>query len=403
MPNKYPTVLVHGFFGFGDGDLMDKAMHYWGFRPDRNLGTFLPKQGYEVYYPRLGPFNSAWDRSCILYAYLFGGRVDFGKVHSEKYGHERYGRFYPGVLRDWGKPGNHAKINIVGHSFGGPTVIAFSNLLTNGCQEEIDGTPAEELSPLFKGGQGDLLHTVTTLSGVNNGTTLASGLLRHHGNTVASYLLMLIMAALGESEAALKFWDFYMEHWHIMPEPSTVHGNKLTNPRNYYKEMDRFCENYLDAIGNEMKLQARYEINAKTMPNPKTYYFARIANRSEPMKKHPENYKCTKDAGIIAKFGGLYTGIYWDDELSALTGMTKADWMPHDGFVNVKGQMAPFNLPSEQSDKLFGTDYKPGIWYNMPVERKDHMSWVGWKEKKADFYDYYKNLLQMFADLPDAE
>jgi len=173
MANKYPTVLIHGFFGFGESDMIDKFMHYWGFRPDRNVAKHLVKTGHEVFYPSLGPFNSSWDRSCILYAYLFGGRVDYGKVHSEKYGHARYGRTYPGVLKDWGKPGNHAKINIVGHSFGGPTVITFANLLTRGNAEEVAGTPADELSPLFKGGQGDLLHTVTTLTGVNNGTTLA--------------------------------------------------------------------------------------------------------------------------------------------------------------------------------------------------------------------------------------
>ena len=400
MANKYPTVLIHGFFGFGESDMLDKFMHYWGFRPDRNVAKYLRKQGYEIFYPSLGPFNSSWDRSCILYAYLFGGRVDYGKVHSEKYGHARYGRTYPGVLKDWGKPGHHEKINIVGHSFGGPTVITLANLLTRGNAEEIAGTPPEELSPLFKGGQGDLLHTVTTLSGVNNGTTLASGLLRSHGNTVASYIMLMIMTALGKSELALKFWDFYMEHWGIMPEKKDVHGNHLTNPRNYVKEMDRFCENWFDAIGNEMKLQVRYEMNDRAVVNPNTYYFARLAERSAPMKKNPENLKCSKDAGIIAKFGGLYTGRYWDDELTALTGgQGKKEWMPHDGFVNVLGQMAPFTLPSEKADNYTGP-FNSGIWYNMPVEHKDHLSWVGWKEKKDVFYKYYLDMMELFDNLP---
>ena len=46
--------------------------------------------------------------------------------------------------------------------------------MANGCQEEVECTPANELSPLFVGGKGNLIHTVTTLSGVNNGTTFAS-------------------------------------------------------------------------------------------------------------------------------------------------------------------------------------------------------------------------------------
>lgn len=395
---NYPTVFIHGFFGFGEEDLMDKFMHYWGFRPNRDVTKWLKRQGYEVYHPSMGPFNSAWDRSCILYAYLFGGRVDYGKVHSEKHGHARYGRTYPGVIRDWGKPGKHEKINIVGHSFGGPTVIAFANLLTNGCKEEIDGTPADELSPLFKGGQGDLLHTVTTLSGVNNGTTLASGLLRQHGNTVASYLMLMIMTALGESEIALKFWDFKMEHWGIMPEKKDVKGNHLRNPRNYVKEMDNFCDNWLDLIGNEMKLEARYELNAITTCNPNTYYFARRAQRSKDKGNGKHTHGPVKKSSIIARFPTYYTGSYWDENLAKLTGDKKENWMPNDGFVNVPGQSAPFNLTSKEAG-LNGPFDESGIWYNLPVEDKDHLSWAGWGEKKQVFYQYYKDMLDMFASL----
>lgn len=58
---NYPTIFIHGFFGFGEEDLMDKFMHYWGFRPDRDVTKWLSRQGYEVYHPSMGPFNSAWD------------------------------------------------------------------------------------------------------------------------------------------------------------------------------------------------------------------------------------------------------------------------------------------------------------------------------------------------------
>ena len=149
--NQYPTVFVHGLGGFGSGDLTDMVFHYWGFSPKKNILQYLRKQGFEVYNPSLGPVNSGWDRTCELWAQLFGGTVDYGKVHSEKYGHARYGRTYAkGLIPDWGMPGKHEKINIIGHSFGGPTVKEIANLIANGSQEEINGTPAEELSDLFK-------------------------------------------------------------------------------------------------------------------------------------------------------------------------------------------------------------------------------------------------------------
>lgn len=397
---SYPDVFIHGFVGFGEGEGLDKLMHYWGFSPFKNAMTYLRKQGHEVYYPNVGPFNSAWDRACILYAYLMGGTVDFGRAHSEKYGHARYGRTYPGVLKDWGKPGKHEKINLIGHSFGGPTVIVFSDLLQQGSEEERKATPPEELNPLFKGGQGDLLHTVTTLSGVNNGTTLASGLLRHHGNSVASYLVMMLVAAFGENRKVLKFYDFDMEQWGIMKDPSKVKKDQSHNPRDFEPEMDRFCENKLDSIGHEMMIEYRYEMNKNTKANPNTYYFARIAKCSKQKSRKNTGHKPTKDASILGNVACRYTGNYWSKSLEQLTGGSKEEWMANDGFVNVKGQMAPFTLPSEERS-LTGPFETSGLWYNLPAEPKDHVAWCGMKVSKKDHYKYYKDMVELFDSLPD--
>lgn len=78
----------------------------------------LRKLGYEIYLLSCGPVNSAWDRAYIIWAYLFGGTVDFGKAHSEKYHTVRFGHtFEHGVLEDLGKTDAHKKVNLVGHSF----------------------------------------------------------------------------------------------------------------------------------------------------------------------------------------------------------------------------------------------------------------------------------------------
>lgn len=175
--NNYPCVFVHGLMGYGEQDFMDVVFPNWGLF-NHTFFKHLKEEGIETYHPSLGPINSAWDRVCILWAYLFGGRVDYGKVHSEKYGHARYGKEYPGVLKDLGQTEAHKKMNLIGHSFGGPTVKTAASLFAFGSEEERNGTPAEELSPLFAGGHGDLLHTVTTLSGVNN----ARILLRQQGD-----------------------------------------------------------------------------------------------------------------------------------------------------------------------------------------------------------------------------
>ncbi|MBQ2437904.1 MAG: lipase, partial [Clostridia bacterium] len=148
--NNYPLVLLSGWNGWGEHDSIDAKgqFPYWNFFTSGDLIKHLEEKGFEVFHPSLGPWNSGWDRACILWAYLFGGRVDYGKVHSEKYHHARYGRTYPGVLKDLGQEGPHKKINIFGHSFGGPTVKEIANLFVNGSEEERAGTPADELSPL---------------------------------------------------------------------------------------------------------------------------------------------------------------------------------------------------------------------------------------------------------------
>ena len=49
-----------------------------------------------------------------------------------------------------------------------------------------------------------------------------------------------------------------------------------------------------------------------------------------------------------------------------------------------------------QSLYVDDTDLKPGIWYDMPIEDKDHMSYMGSKETKEDFgvffYEIFKRL-----------
>ncbi|MBQ3051224.1 MAG: lipase, partial [Clostridia bacterium] len=100
--NNYPCVFIHGLMGFGESDPIEKYFTYFGFL-NTTFFQHLDERGIENYHPNVGPLNSAWDRVCILWAYLFGGRVDYGKVHSEKYGHARYGKEYPGVLKDLGQ------------------------------------------------------------------------------------------------------------------------------------------------------------------------------------------------------------------------------------------------------------------------------------------------------------
>ena len=168
-------VFCHGMLGFGEDELVNKFMPYWGGFSG-SLPKRLRKQGYEAVAPSFSSIGGAWDRACEVYAALTGTTVDYGIAHSKKYGHDRYGKTYEkAMLPNWGQPaddGGIQRIHLLGHSFGGATVRMLSHLMTYGSEEERAVTPADELSPLFAGGKGDWLKSVTAIAGPFEGTTV---------------------------------------------------------------------------------------------------------------------------------------------------------------------------------------------------------------------------------------
>ena len=99
----YPYVLVPGMSGWGGTSKLNQYLPYWGFARF-DIAKILNSVGYETYVASVSPLGSAWDRTCELYAQMTGTRVDYGKAHSEKFGHARYGRTYSApILPGWGE------------------------------------------------------------------------------------------------------------------------------------------------------------------------------------------------------------------------------------------------------------------------------------------------------------
>ena len=166
---NYPYVFVHGLMGWGESDAQYKLMPYWGMFGGELLRK-LEKNGYDCYAASVSGTASAWDRACELYAQLTGTVVDYGKAHSEKCGHERYGKDYTGKALI-GKWDSENKINLLGHSFGGATMRVFATLMAKGDEAERNSTSADDISPLFTGGKADWIYSLTSLAAPHNGTT----------------------------------------------------------------------------------------------------------------------------------------------------------------------------------------------------------------------------------------
>ncbi|MBR5752925.1 MAG: hypothetical protein IKX83_00400, partial [Clostridia bacterium] len=72
-----------------------------------------------------------------------------------------------------------------------------------------------------------------------------------------------------------------------------------------------------------------------------------------------------------------------------------------DGYVPVIGQSAPLNQPSIEAGPA--TEFKPGIWYNMPVRNGDHIMWNGMSRNKWEFFRIYDEMFERARLLPDGE
>ena len=166
---NYTYVYVHGYAGWGSYDLQNRVLPYWGLLGGDMIKN-LNRLGFTCRSASVDPQGSAWDRACELYAQLAGTRVDYGKAHSEKYGHDRFGKDYSKkrLVKAWSA---EDKLNLLGHSFGGITIRMLAELMQSGSEAERRATDPADLSPLFAGGKGDWIYSITTLATPNNGTT----------------------------------------------------------------------------------------------------------------------------------------------------------------------------------------------------------------------------------------
>lgn len=391
--NNYPVILVHGFSGFGDDEAISRLFPYYGMW-NGNVNTYYNKLGTECYTPSIGAFSSLWDRCCELYAQIVGGRVDYGKVHSEKNNHKRYGRTYRALVPDFGmlnSKGKIKKINLIGHSLGGPTVRMFIELLVNGSKEEREGTPENELSSLFKGGKEKWVHSVTTLASANDGISLLYAI-EKYAPTVSRGLLK-VGSALGHTPLS-KVYDFGLDQFDITREPSMNLEFKINNAG---------IENYLngdDCVLNDLYIHSARERMKDFKTYDSIYYFAYAGCRTKEKKKknkHVPKSKMFFALKPVASIIGSFSIEQEDRNHAAVLD----DWKPNDGMVNTISSIAPIGEEHEAfvSDK----DCRPGVWYSMPIEEKDHMSYMGIGERPDIYWNFFFDILYRISNLKTVE
>lgn len=381
--NDYPLVLVHGFAGFGRDELL--GYKYWGGLID--LQEELTKSGYTTYTATVGPFSSNWDRACELYAYIKGGTVDYGKAHSEKHGHARYGRTYPGLYTDWGvlTNDNINKIHLVGHSMGGQTTRTLVQLLAEGSQEEREATPTG-LSPLFEGGK-SWVHSVTTISAPHDGTTLAdqADVIKGLGKDTLS-----AFAALAGAEDQ-PLYDFKLDQWGLTREADESYIS-------YYNRV--FNSSVWDSSNKDfstwdLSTDGASELNEWVKAQPDVYYFSWTTKATQETLI---TKTCYPDPIYMNPFlfgTSAFMCSYTRNE-SGRPIITN-EWFPNDGVVSAISQTGP-KLNSTDEIVDYNGNPQIGEWNFMGIlEDTDHMDIVG---TFGIVTDWYKKLAANAGSLP---
>ncbi len=385
---SYSYVLVHGLGGWGDGNSINDVAQYWG-GGNFDLKTYLEGQGYEVHTPSVGPVSSAWDRACELYAQLTGTRVDYGEAHSKEHNHNRYGKTYTEpLIENWGQKmngGQTVKINLVGHSFGGATVRLLVSLLEYGNEAEIQAT-GDDISPLFTGGKGDYVHSVTALCAPHNGSSLTE-VLNTVGGTLGvtdttDMLMTLCFGVAGIASPVEGVFDFNLGHF----------GIDGIDPKSAIAAVTASGN---DHAAYDLSPDGAAELNKEIKTVKGVYYFSYAYSTTQEGKILGKHIPVTSTLPILSPFA-LAMGSFKGTTAGGI--VLDESWQENDGLVNVASARYP-NGEEYMSLPENAEDITRGIWNVAPVAKGDHGTVIGLNSKSQKTREFFISLFTMIDNL----
>ncbi len=391
--NEYPFVFVHGMGGWGAYE--DNApMPYWGglnfeglkmSMDDTNIVDILKGKGVDVYEASVGPFSSAWDRACELYAQLTGTVVDYGEAHSKAHNHDRYGYSYEGKALMGENWDMETPINIMGHSFGGPTVRLFASLMYYGDEAELAAT-GEKTSPLFTGGH-DVIHSVSTFSSPNDGTPIADFLVDLKLIALIAFAGNLLGCLFGDE---VMMWHLRFGHFGLTAKEDEERAKfNIGNIVNFYNSNDN--------CGYDMTIDGAKVLNEKIKVVPTAYYYSYTAIATEDNAVGMQKLSTPS----LFSFSSLILAASEGKTIDGVD-MTK-EWAIRDGIVpyaSAKCPMKDIDTAKVYSEAIAaGEEIEAGRWYMMdPLTDFQHASYmgtVGWPVSVEDFYVSFINTVNL--------
>lgn len=405
--NDYPVVLCHGNGGWGREE--KSGYLYWGGSVD--LQESLNDAGFEVYTGVVGPYSSNWDRACELYAYIKGGTVDYGKAHSKKFGHERYGRTYPGLYTQWGEEDEDGinKIHLLGHSQGGQTVRMLVQLLEEGMESEVTAIlgndPAPEqieeavengtLSKLFTATCNDWVESVSTFATPHDGTTaadIASASNDFTGLFVLPIGGIFLDTVTGRTLNGNYNFDLKLDQWGL-----TRKSGELFHAY-FFRVLDSsIWKGTKDFSHYDLSTAGAKEMNKWVKDQPNVYYFSYSCNATKKGLLTNLHIPDARYMNPLFQLNAIAMGSYTKPSAGI-----DSTWYPNDGYVNTISQDGPTTGRSESNIVPYDGTPELGKWNHMGLlSTTDHEDIIGRDTSKemGDLETFYINYLQMLQDL----
>lgn len=384
--NKAPIVLVHGLLGWGR-DQYGKTQ-YWG-QQYGDIQEIFNSKGYKILTAKVSPISSNWHRACELYAYIKGGRVDYGKYMSEKLGHERYGRTYEGIYPQWDK--DHP-IHLIGHSQGGQTARVLAHLLEYGFDQEKDIN--EDISPLFEGNMKNSIISITTLATPHDGTTSADFANKYSFEQIHKLIPFLEKINGGHK---IELMDYQLEYWglHQKKGESFIDFLKRNKNNKAFSTPEAFAL-------YDLTPQGAKKLNSWVKDSPNIYYSSIACQATEEIKIFNKSYYRIPAFSVDPGFrvvGSMMLKVKSTEPI-----MNNKIYKHNDGIVNSYSAVAPhlgrYNTITKNVKNY--TEFEKGIWNNLPnIENCSHIQIIGFipHKKHINIEKLYTNLFNTCAHL----
>ena len=380
--NQYPAVFVHGVYGWGPEEGIDKKMPYWG-ASSGNLMDYLMMNGFECYAVSVGPVSSAWDRACEIYACLTGTTVDYGVAHSARHNHRRFGRTYHKPLFKDFSP--EKKIHLIGHSFGGTSVRAFAYLMAFGSEEERNATPEGELSGLFAGGKADWICSCTTLCAPHNGSQLINLSEEIKLMPIVKRITLDWVSTVGRTALQSRIVDFHLEQFGANNTPEKL------DLRDFF-QVRRMLKATTDSVQIDLMRQGANALNEWLNIVPSVYYYSYYFNCVSRAGRADQYRATDADFSFLRDMANLVLRHYRRDMLA---GKMSLEDVAGDGLVHIASAMHPKDEPFKSFDR---NNIERGVWQVMPEQRGDHGTAIGLFSPPKRTHQFYLDLLLLLCD-----